>query len=336
MSNAVDLATKLTPVTAASLAKNGITHVGRYLSRSTWKGLTLEEVTVLKSTGLQIFSIFEKASTYTGYFTAVQGRADAQEGYTLAKELGQPEGTVIYFTVDFDAQPKDFPAILSYFQAIKANLQGYVMGCYGSHSVLTFLRSQGVSNYFFQTVAWSNGQRTGFNNLYQFQCDKQNWNGTGLSVDLVNLEKDDVGAWGQELKAQDVQSAKPVMVVKVLCDTDIRSAPSHTAGFIRNAQKDEILNVWEIQNDWHRVAAIPEQNVFGWIDGNGEKNLYWLDNPNLSKPAPTPAPVYHTVVAGDTVGKLAQANGVTIDQIKAWNNLDANYTIFAGKSIRVK
>lgn len=46
--------------------------------------------------------------------------------------------------------------------------------------------------------------------------------------------------------------------------------------------------------------------------------------------------VYHTVVAGDTVYSLSQQYGSTIDQIKEWNHLDDNYTIYVGQVLRVK
>ncbi|KOP70971.1 N-acetylmuramoyl-L-alanine amidase [Bacillus sp. FJAT-21945] len=46
--------------------------------------------------------------------------------------------------------------------------------------------------------------------------------------------------------------------------------------------------------------------------------------------------VYHIVVQGDTVYSLAQKYGSTIQQIKDWNGLDANYTIYIGQRLRVK
>jgi GH25 family lysozyme M1 (1,4-beta-N-acetylmuramidase) len=57
----------------------------------------------------------------------------------------------------------------------------------------------------------------------------------------------------------------------------------------------------------------------------------------VAAPTPiAPAEVRHTVVSGDTVSALAVHYGSTVAQIKSWNNLDANYTIYVGKSIRVK
>lgn len=50
----------------------------------------------------------------------------------------------------------------------------------------------------------------------------------------------------------------------------------------------------------------------------------------------TQKPKYHDVVEGDSVSELAQKYGSTIKQIKSWNKLDSRYTIYAGKTIRVK
>lgn len=46
--------------------------------------------------------------------------------------------------------------------------------------------------------------------------------------------------------------------------------------------------------------------------------------------------VYHVVRSGDTVSELALQFGSTKAQIKAWNKLDSRYTIYIGKTIRVR
>lgn len=46
--------------------------------------------------------------------------------------------------------------------------------------------------------------------------------------------------------------------------------------------------------------------------------------------------VYHIVVKGDTVSKIAEKYNVTIDQIKKLNTLDDKYTIQVGQKLRVK
>lgn len=217
MSNAVDLATRLNADTVAALVKNGVTTVGRYLSRNT-KGLTLDEVKVIKAAGLQIFSIYETNPTFGGYFTTKQAQYDANDSLGLAHSVGQPTGTSITFPVDYDAPTKDFDEILTYFQTLKpiVNAKGYKVIAYGSYAVLNFLHSHNAADGYFQTVAWSNGQHCNFLNLFQYQCDKKNWNNTGLDVDLVNLEKGDIGAWGQpQFKAASIPVAKVIGTVTI-------------------------------------------------------------------------------------------------------------------------
>ena len=55
-----------------------------------------------------------------------------------------------------------------------------------------------------------------------------------------------------------------------------------------------------------------------------------------AKPKPSPKPVYHMVVRGDTCGALSKKFGSSLAQLKKWNKLDANYTIRIGEKIRVK
>jgi hypothetical protein len=114
----------------------------------------------------------------------------------LAKSLGQPEGTAIYFTVDYDAQNRDFSSILTYFMMVKSTLKGYKLGAYGSYSVLNYLYSQKIADYYFQTYAWSGGLRCKFNHIYQYQNGKTL---AGVEVDFDNLEQKEIGAWGQAL-----------------------------------------------------------------------------------------------------------------------------------------
>ncbi|MBN6887285.1 LysM repeat protein [Cytobacillus horneckiae] len=51
---------------------------------------------------------------------------------------------------------------------------------------------------------------------------------------------------------------------------------------------------------------------------------------------PSGGAVYHTVVSGNTVYALSRRYDSTIQQIRSWNGLDANYTIRVGQVLRVK
>jgi hypothetical protein len=156
--NMIDCASKITQQIATTLIQNGVSHVGRYLPTSSWKGITLPEVKTIQDAGLNLISIFENGGTKASYFTKDQGVSDAYAAYKLAQSIGQPEGTAIYFTVDFDALTKDFAGILNYFQGLKDTLARYKIGCYGKYDVIQLLQSKGLANYYWQTYAWSSSQ----------------------------------------------------------------------------------------------------------------------------------------------------------------------------------
>jgi LysM repeat protein len=206
----IDCATKLTTVYGDVLKKNGVKLVGRYLPTSDWKALSIGEVEAIKQSGLQLISIFEKGSTKASYFTYDQGVKDANDGYQMAKELGQPEGTAIYFTVDYDAQVKDFAGILNYFQGLKNTLKSYKIGVYGKFDVIVLLQTKKLADYFWQTYAWSHGQKAKNIHLFQYKNDTKAF-GLNFGLDLVNIEKEENGAWGAAtVIKKDTISPKPI------------------------------------------------------------------------------------------------------------------------------
>ncbi|GIN38441.1 N-acetylmuramoyl-L-alanine amidase [Heyndrickxia oleronia] len=71
-----------------------------------------------------------------------------------------------------------------------------------------------------------------------------------------------------------------------------------------------------------------------WITNVARGNVNGLAKAfNLQKKS---GATYHTVVAGDTVYSLSRQYGSTIQQIRDWNGLDANYTIYVGQVLRVR
>jgi hypothetical protein len=190
MANGFDCATKLNITAATELKKAGFEYVARYLGNS-WKTFDVNETNIIKNAGLKLISIFEKNSTQRSYFTKAQGMSDAQEAYKFAKSVGQPAGSAIYFTVDYDAQPGDMPAIIEYLNGVKQLLVDYKVGIYGSYAVMMAVKGQ--VDYYWQTYAWSHGQVADFINMRQYQ--------NSVTVAGVQLDKDEIrkdpGAWGQ-------------------------------------------------------------------------------------------------------------------------------------------
>jgi hypothetical protein len=192
----IDCATRLNAKTASALKAAGISHVGRYLGPDiNWKTMQKAEAGAILSAGLNVWSIWETNPTHASYFSAAQGASDAKTAAAYAESIGQPKGTAIYYTVDYDAQPADYPAILEYFKAVRSANTGYKVGAYGSYGVLSYLYLHGAADYYWQTCGWSSGYLVRFAHLYQYQV---NTSLAGVSVDR-NHVLIDPGGWKQTM-----------------------------------------------------------------------------------------------------------------------------------------
>ena len=106
--------------------------------------------------------------------TRTSGRPRPSSALTCAREVGQPQGSAIYFAVDFDCTAAQFQQqITPYFNAINAVFvaQGfpYKIGVYGSGLVCQGLLAAGLCSYTWLTNS------TGFQGYKQFYASKR-WN----------------------------------------------------------------------------------------------------------------------------------------------------------------
>lgn len=163
----VDSSSACTPATVPCLQSAGVSFVGRYYSRTTHiagKKLTASEAALLSQAGFQIVAVYEDGPTSYSYFSAARGTADGEGALAQAQAVGQPHGSTIYFTVDYDATASDIAGnITAYFEALRAALNGtYVVGVYGSGAVCTAILGAGYAS-----MAWL-AQSTGWSGYSQF------------------------------------------------------------------------------------------------------------------------------------------------------------------------
>jgi nucleoid-associated protein YgaU len=323
MAQGFDCATKLNSTSAKALKAAGFDYVARYLGNS-WKTFDAAEAQAIQSAGLNLISIFEKNSTKASYFSKAQGMADAQEAYKYAKAVGQPAGSAIYFTVDYNAQLTDLPAILEYVEGVKQLLVDYKVGLYGSYAVMQAVK--GHVDYYWQTCAWSNHLVADFVHMYQQQGSPTI---AGIQIDKNDI-KMDPGAWGQQ-KVNAAHIAEPVHTesaplkvigrVKVIAtDLRMRKGPGLNFPVVGEAVTGKIYNVYAVSDQWHQIGA--EQ----WVWGEGGKYLELI----------TDEPVYYVIQSGDALSKIASHNGTTVKQLQAWNNIKDPNKIYAGQKIRIK
>jgi hypothetical protein len=193
MAKGFDTSTPLTAPAAVVFAADGYGFVGRYLAPDgAWKRLTADEARVITEAGLYIVSLFERGSSRAAEGAAA-GAEDGRLALQLAREVGQPAGSAIYFAVDYDAQPADYAAVEAYMRAADAELTGYELDAYGNYAVIQVLRDRGVirTDGGMQTYAWSHGQVVAAPRIYQYENDIVV---NGIAIDRCE-SNGDAGGW---------------------------------------------------------------------------------------------------------------------------------------------
>ncbi len=216
---AVDSAENLEAV-ASAIARKGYKAVGRYYSFSDWKQLKFCEVCNLIAAGLTIIAVYEDANDSADDFDEKVGEDQARQAVHLARyHIRQPEGSGIYFAVDYDASQEDYDNhIKPYFEAIKAFFANvgnpYRIGVYGSGLICeNALRDRLVE------LTWLS-QSTGFRGYSEYR-ESNDWNilqcddptcadkrpdgspigvkisGITFDVDIINLSKGDFGGFSR-------------------------------------------------------------------------------------------------------------------------------------------
>lgn len=117
------------------------------------KCLNLAEAQALSANGIQIAVVFQQRQNQVGDFSHVKGLAAGRRAYQLAQNsIGQPSGSAIYFSVDFDASKNEIDSnIIPYFEGIKSAFDTeslgkpeYIVGAYGSGLVCGTLTTKGL------------------------------------------------------------------------------------------------------------------------------------------------------------------------------------------------
>lgn len=249
MSKGIDCATPLTAKTAAAFASDGYSFAARYLVPSGWKALKMEEAEIINQAGLDIVSVFEtKADRALGGYGA--GMVDGVTAAKVAKQIGQPEGSCIYFAVDFEATASQMDTVIDYIQAASKVTPDYTTGVYGSYAVVEAVRKAGACSRFWQTKAWSYGRKSAAAHIYQYDCGPQ---GLGLSMNGVDVDLNEgygnEGAWNSlkeeaMLKVEDANKLIEVLgKVYAIC--------------IDQASKDE---VHRLANELRKVSGQVEES----------------------------------------------------------------------------
>jgi Domain of unknown function (DUF1906) len=176
-----------------AILAGGYSFVCRYLSWSqSGKNLTKGEADGYLAAGIDIVSNWEYDAheALGGYVAGVENALEADRQHLAC---GGPPGAPIFFSVDWDCQPWDYPAVVEYFRGIASVLGIDRTGAYGGVQVISNLFDECLISYGWQTYAWSYGAwdpRAGLRQVLNGQEIE------GHAVDFNEAWADDYGGWG--------------------------------------------------------------------------------------------------------------------------------------------
>jgi hypothetical protein len=163
------------------LAKKSVSGIARYLTNtpSDARQVSDSEVADAHAAGLAVHFFYEMNPTYAAYFTYAQGAEDCRQAVERLRELGAPEGSVVYFAVD--APPSRIaPSLLDeYFNGIESMATPQITpGLYGFQAHVEYARDRfpKVGLHLAQTYGTPQGPLDLWQNEQMAMC--------GVAVDL--------------------------------------------------------------------------------------------------------------------------------------------------------
>jgi LysM repeat protein len=331
MAKGFDCATKLTKSTATALKKLGYEYVFRYLGPdSSWKSFSGTEAKIIKDAGLKLVSVCQLVNNGPSYFSYNDGVAIAKYAMEHAKRVGQPQGTAIYFAVDFDAQSKHMDKIKDHFKGIKDTLKGYKVGIYGSYDVIVAMK--GKVDYYWQTYAWSNKRVADFIHAHQYL---NNVKEGGITIDRNDVKKNP-GDWtsGSGVIDAPKQQVGAEIITKPNKPTTKRKKNSDGTYTVESGDTlSEIAADFNVSTNelasWNNIENI------NLISAGQKLKFSAPKKETAAKPKPAASGTKKiTIKKGDTLSKLAAKYKTTVANLKALNGYKSD-TIYAGKTMIV-
>lgn len=297
---------------------HGATGVLRYLSEpisaTAWKRITVAEKDAILAAGLDLILNFEwyEGRCLEGWAAGVH---DGKVAADQARTLGYPKGASIYFSHDTAA--RNDAAVIAYLRGAQVSLgSDFLTDIYSGFDVVELALRTGVANHGWQTLAWSSG-RIGAAKIYQ---NGNQWYNGGADENVIRGDRP-LGSWRDH--ASVITPRPPVIkppIVPVGGDVTYVVKPGDNLTTIAARFPEAAITAASIA----ALNHLPNGNVLS------VGQLLVIQHGSKTKPAPKPAPKptprkptrgLHTVVAGDSLGRIAVRYRTTVAELLALNPL---------------
>lgn len=267
------------------LVSRGVGTVIRYYNFSNSRSfpekcLQLAEAEALGSHGLQIGVVFQQRQNQVADFTELNGNAAGRRAYRHAHDdIGQPGGSAIYFSVDFDASRDQIQSnVAPYFEGIKrafdeesGGAPEYGVGAYGSGLVCGTLTSERLIGFTWLAMSRGfSGTREALD-AGEFHLAQRGPAATlcGLGVDFndANPARPDFGTFTLSHDAPEHRSIDPGAErfrVVARAGLRLREGPGAQFDIIGGLSFGQTVFVASINDGWARVDIEGDGRIDGF------------------------------------------------------------------------
>lgn len=183
---------------ASTIYASGYRFAIRYYSLpANSKRTSLSELTAIGNAGLKRIVVYQNLHNSYSKFNPTIAANDAADALSQAVSYGQPTGSIIYFSVDFDATATQIAGnITSHFQVLSntINPAGYGVGVYGSGLVCSTLFNNGYVSHTWLAMSTSWAGYNSFSTWNIKQLQATTVAGVACDTDTAN-SLTSIGGW---------------------------------------------------------------------------------------------------------------------------------------------
>jgi hypothetical protein len=243
------------------------------------KCLTLVEAQSICMQGMNIAVVFQQGQTNSTDFSEIKGYEAGRRAYRYAhNDIGQPDGSGIYFSVDFDANAEEIKnCVVPYFEGIErafnevsSNQPIYQVGVYGSGVTSSALSKKNLCSLIWLAMSRGfRGTREALNNgAYNLEqrAPEATLCGLGVDYNFVNLKNPHFGAFVVPYEAAPEQTVSAMKTHQVISRSSLRlrEGPSKDDDVIGSLQPGQCVVATPVNAEWSSIDVEGDGRIDGF------------------------------------------------------------------------